>query len=203
MKEKELLTKYLPENAVNKVMNWIIDHNIHLKIAKKRNTKFGDYRPPSNSNSNHRISINYNLNQYAFLITFVHELAHLIVWEYHKNKVTPHGKEWKMEYKSLMEQILTEEIFPSDLITILKQSIISSKASSSSDLKLSRALKKYDPHPVENYLEDLPDNSKFLTSSGITYIKVQKRRTRYLCTNTQNNKQYLFHPLTPVIEVSG
>ncbi len=202
MKEKELLIKYLPEGSVDMVMDWIVENNVHLKIAKKRNTKFGDYRPPSSKNSNHRISINYNLNPYAFLITFVHELAHLLVWEEFKNKVSPHGSEWKLAYRDLMAPLLTQNIFPDDINSVLNTSIVNSKASSSSDLKLSRVLKKYDQGDTDTHLEDLKENSYFKTVTGVIFIKGKKRRTRFLCTNTQNKKQYLFHPLTPVTEIS-
>lgn len=201
MKDKELLAKYLPTGSVESVMDWIVENNVHLKIAKKRNTKYGDYRPPSSKNPNHRISINHNLNPFAFLITFVHELAHLIVWEKHKNKVAPHGKEWKMEYRILMEPVLNKNIFPDELIVVLNKSIINSKASSSSDLNLSRILKKYDPQTEGSNLEDLPINTIFQTETGIRFVKQEKRRTRYICVRVQDNKKYLFHPLTPVYEV--
>ena len=201
MKDKELLAKYLPIGSVDLVMDWIISNNVHLKIAKRRNTKLGDYRPPSSKNPNQRISINHNLNSFAFLITFIHELAHLIVWEKHKNKVAPHGQEWKMEYRILMEPILKKNIFPNELIVVLNKSIINSKASSSSDLHLSRILKKYDPQTEDSNLEDLPINSIFQTETGIRFVKGEKRRTRFICVRVQDNKKYLFHPLTPVYKV--
>lgn len=202
MKEKEILAKYIPENSINQTMDWIIKNNINLKIAKKRNTKLGDYRPPNSRNPNHRISINHNLNKYAFLITFVHELAHLLVWNKHKNNVAPHGIEWKMEYRILMEPLLNETIFPDELIGALNKSIINSKASSGSDIQLSRILKKHDQQTEGCSLEELPINTIFQTEKGIRFIKGEKRRTRYLCLNVHNKKQYLFHPLVSVIEVS-
>ena len=197
MKEKELLLKYLPINSVDQVMNWIIENNVHLKIAKKRSSKFGDYRPPI-KNPYHRISINHDQNPYAFLVTFVHELAHLVVWVKHKNKVSPHGSEWKSEFRNLMEIILHKDIFPDDIREVLLVSIINSKASSSSDLKLIRVLKKYDNKPSGTYLEDIPEDAIFQIENGRTFKKGIKRRTRYLCSSVQNNRQYLFHPLTPI-----
>lgn len=202
MKDKEVLAKYIPENSIDLVMDWIVNNNVHLKISKRRNTKLGDYRPPNSKKPIHRISINHNLNQYAFLITFIHELAHLNVWEKHKNKVAPHGIEWKMEYQTLMEPVLMENIFPDELTLVLNRSIVNSKASSSSDLELSRILKKYDPQTEGCNLEELPINSIFQTEKGISFIKGEKRRTRYLCVKVQDNKKYLFHPLTPVMDIS-
>ena len=42
--------------------------------------------------NNHRISVNGNLNKYSFLITLIHELAHLLTFTQYKNRVDPHGR---------------------------------------------------------------------------------------------------------------
>lgn len=202
MNELKILKGYLPERSINKVMEWIVAKNVHLKITKNRSSKLGDYRPPVN-HTNHRISINHSLNPFAFLITFVHEMAHLIVWEKYQNKVSPHGIEWKTEYRNLMNIMLDKRIFPHDISDVLSKSIVNSKASSSSDLKLSRILKKYDKHKHDLHLEDLPENVVFQTENGSKFKKGIKKRTRYLCLNLQNKKEYLFHPLTPIKEVHG
>jgi SprT protein len=200
MSEKEILSQYLPEAAVEKVYRAVVEHQIHLKITRGRKTKLGDYRPPV-SHTNHRISINYDLNKYAFLITFVHELAHLIVFEQHKNRVAPHGKEWKSIYRELMLEYLQPDIFPEDILIVLKKSIQNSKASSTSDLKLSRILQQYDTTNKLSKVEELPLESVFETQNGRKFKKGEKVRTRYKCLNLQNNRVYLFHPLTPVVPI--
>ncbi len=201
MKEKEILSNYLPEKVVDQVYNWIIEHGIHFKISKSRHTKLGDYRPPVR-HPNHRITINHDLNEYAFLITFVHELAHLKVYEKFKTSVSPHGKEWKNEYRSLMNGFLDGGIFPDDLKAVLSSSIVNSKASSTSDIKLSRILKKYDDHSSGMYLEELETGMVFVTGNGRQFRKGEKIRTRFKCLNLQNNRTYLFHPLSPVTPVT-
>ena len=43
----------------------------------------------------HRISVNENLNPYAFLITLLHEVAHMTTWEKHRlrmRRCRPHGR---------------------------------------------------------------------------------------------------------------
>jgi len=201
MSEREILSQYLPEAAVEKVHKALVEHRIHLKITRGRKTKLGDYRPPTRY-TNHRISINHDLNKYAFLITFVHELAHLIVFENHKNRVAPHGKEWKSTYKELMIDYLQPSIFPEEVLSVLKKSIQNSKASSTSDLKLSRVLQQYDTTNGFSKVEELPFESVFETQNGRKFRKGEKVRTRYKCRNLQNNRMYLFHPLTPVILVN-
>jgi hypothetical protein len=201
MKEKQILSTYLPDAAVDIVFDWIKEKKIHFKITRNRKTKFGDYRPPV-YHANHRISINHDLNPYAFLITFIHEYAHLLVYETYGNRVLPHGKEWKKTYKYLMEEFLDLHIFPGDLSKILLKSIKNSKASSASDIELSRVLQTYDNSVPQTKIEDLPANAIFKTSRGKKFIKGEKQRIRYKCKCLDNNKLYLFHPLTPIIPVS-
>ena len=201
MKEEQILRKYFPESSVELVFNLIKLKNLHLKISKNRKTKFGDYRPPV-YHSNHRISVNHDLNPSAFLITFIHEYAHLLVFEEHGNRTSPHGKEWKMKYKLIMEEFLNKGIFPDEINIVLTKSIQNSKASSSSDLELSRVLEKFNKDDPKMKIEDLPDNAIFKTSNGKRFIKGDKQRIRYKCKSLDNNKLYLFHPLTPIIPVS-
>ena len=73
----DILVKYIPEAAVPTIAEWIIHYDFKLKIKKERNSRLGDYTPPREG-LNHLITINHNLNKYAFLITLVHEVAHLV-----------------------------------------------------------------------------------------------------------------------------
>lgn len=202
MKEKEILEQYVPEAAVDLVLAQIKDHNIFFKISKSRNSKLGDYRPPIRS-SVHRISVNHDLNPYSFLITFVHEVAHLVVFEKYGNRVSPHGKEWKMAYRVLMQPYLENGSFPEDIKTVLDKSLKNSKASSTSDIKLSRALKKYDTPTEEIHVEELEEGVFFQIKNGRQFKKGERVRTRYKCQNLQNKRYYLFHPLTPVIPIQN
>ena len=199
--DKSILKQYLPAAAVDQVSKWIVRNKVHLKITRNRKTKLGDYRPPIH-HPNHRISVNHNLNPYSFLITFVHELAHLQVFEDYKTAVQPHGAEWKTAYRRLMLVMLKNDIFPSDIKQVLSKSIVNAKASSTAELELSRVLLRYDSEDSrdknEARVEDLTKNTVFQTQNGMQFKKGEKQRTRYKCLNLQNNRQYLFHPLTPV-----
>ena len=103
-KYKEILLNYIPEPSVDTMAEWILHFNFNLKITENRASKLGDYRAPIHK-SRHLITINHNLNKFAFLITLVHEIAHLTTFEKFKNahvRIMPHGAEWKTEYKNLM-----------------------------------------------------------------------------------------------------
>ncbi|RLD89973.1 MAG: sprT domain-containing protein [Bacteroidetes bacterium] len=198
--EKQILAEYLPKDAVKPVANLIVRYKIHFRISRSRSTKLGDYRPPVNQ-PYHKISVNHDLNQYAFLVTFIHEVAHLIVFKKYKTKVSsPHGSEWKREYKTLMQKFIDLGVFPEEVKNELSKSIVNSKASSSSEVELTRVLRQYDKNKTEGvvHLEDIPEGSLFVIRTGRRFQKGAKRRVRYLCQNIDNKRWYLFHPLTEV-----
>ena len=196
-KYRNILVKYLPPNTVDKAINLIFEFNISLTITKGRNTKFGDYRPPQN-NRGHRITINYNLNPYAFLITLMHEIAHLKNWIKHKNKVKPHGEEWKLEFNLLMENYLEDQTFPEDILKHLKKYFLNPKASSSSDTSLMKALMRHNNETLGTFIEEIPIESLFVFRGNRIFKKGEQIRKRYRCIEIETQKIYLFNPLAIV-----
>ena len=89
---KKILS-YIPTKAYSKVNNWLEKYNCEVTISYPRKSKLGDYKSPYNNNK-HSISINKDLNKYAFLITLTHEIAHMMIWEKYKNNVNLMEK-WK------------------------------------------------------------------------------------------------------------
>jgi hypothetical protein len=193
---KAILNKYLPEKSVELIYQWLREHNIHLKISKKRSSKLGDYRSP-HKGKGHQITVNHDLNPYAFLITLVHEIAHLLVWERYRNRVRAHGPEWKDAYRELMLPFFDLEIFPDDVSDALQNYLGKSYASSGSDLQLSRVLQKYDTEPGLT-LEEIREGSIFRIQNGKTFKKGSLNRKRYRCTRIDNNKIYLVSALVKV-----
>src|SRR5690349_20613584 len=108
------LQDYLPPGTGDAVIEYIHKFRVHLSVARERRTLLGDYRHRTNSD-NHRISVNGNLNSYAFLITLLHELAHLLTFEKHGIRVYSHGKEWKGIFGELLVQFLKKDFFPPDI----------------------------------------------------------------------------------------
>src|ERR1051325_9211095 len=91
------LAAYLPEGAFENVVHYLHLYRVHLTVTKERKSILGDYRNAVNG-KNHRITVNGNLNKYAFLITLLHELAHLLTYNQYGHRVVAHGKEWKTLY---------------------------------------------------------------------------------------------------------
>ena len=96
----EILKKHIPKESLPQIKKWIEELDIAVKVTKSRNTKLGDFRVTRKGE--YLISINYDLNEYAFLITLTHEIAHAFVWQKYKSKVYPHGSEWKNTFKKLL-----------------------------------------------------------------------------------------------------
>lgn len=196
---QEVLAKYIPTKAVGLIADWIIENRIKVKITKSRSSKLGDFRPAWNG-SDQRITINYNLNKYSFLITLVHELAHLKVWQKHQNKASPHGSEWKKEYKHLMSFFLHKHIFPADIDQALAKYMNNPAAASCSDINLLRILKKHDPRGTGViHLEEAPENCVFKLENGQVFQKGEKRRTRYHCIEVGTKRPYTVSSLAEVV----
>lgn len=196
-RNQEILKKYIPEKAAPLIAHWIIDLDFKLKIKKERSTKLGDYRAPFNG-SNHQITINYNLNKYSFLVTLVHEIAHLTTYNKYKHSVLPHGQEWKSEFKNLMQHFLDSEIFPVELLYALRKYLANPAASSCTDKNLYRALKLYDENSSGGiYLEKIPYKTVFVYE-GRLFEKGERIRTRYNCKEIKTGRIYLFNPLAEV-----
>ncbi len=192
------LRHYLPDAAFDHVMEYLHRYHIHLKITRERASVLGDYRH-AHLGKNHRISINGNLNKFSFLITLLHEIAHLVTFEEFGNRVQAHGQEWKKNYSMLLAYFLQHDIFPADIKSVLLQSLKNPAASSCADDDLIRVLKNYDAKKNNHLLvEELPDGATFIIKGGRVFRKLEKVRKRYKCIELATKKVYLFSPVYEV-----
>ena len=194
----KVLAKYLPNEYDPYICGLLITANVKFKIVAPRRSKLGDFRASIKHSEKCQISINGNLNPYAFLITTLHEIAHLKTFNHYGNQVNPHGKEWKTEFAILLEPLLNNDQIPDDLKKVLQKSIKNLKASSHSDIELSRVLKKYDLTKETYLLEELKEDCLFKLNKKV-YSKGKLRRTRYLCKEISSGRSYLVHALAEVI----
>lgn len=196
MDKVKILAKYLPEEAAPLIAKWIEYFKCQFKISRNRNTKFGDYRHP-HGREGHRISVNYDLNPYAFLVTTVHEFAHLITWNEYKGQVKPHGLEWKRNFKQMMQPFFEMKLFPGDLHQAISSYLENPGASSCSDVNLFKALRKYDSRQIV-FIDSLAERSVFTIKDGREFTKGEKMRKRFKCIESGTGKVYLFSPLAEV-----
>ena len=183
------LSKYIPSQSVHLVREILIRYPIAVKIVRSRSSKHGDFKVRTNGKL--QITINENLNDYHFLITLIHELAHLVTFK-HKKHSRPHGIEWKQNFQHLMLPFLHPGIFPMDLLPLLAKYLKNPKASTGADVNLTLALKQFDVKSGKNFIFELQQGSLFQFKNKIYKIG-DKRRTRYECVEINSKKKYLFN----------
>ncbi len=192
------LEQFIPAPSVPMILEYISLYKVHLTVTRSRKSVLGDYRHTTGM-KNHRISVNGDLNLYSFLITLVHELAHLVTFTRYANRVDAHGKEWKSIYRTLLIRFMHPEIFPDDILKALEHSLHNLPASSCADDGLMRVLRKYDQadHSVQ-FVEQLSEGSLFEIDGGRVFKKGQKLRKRFQCLEVKTGKLYLFSPIHSV-----
>jgi hypothetical protein len=188
----DTLARYIPEHAVKPVFELIVANQVHLKIVNERQTRHGDYRRALNGK--HEITVNASLNRYKFLITLIHEIAHLVAFEKFGRNIKPHGEEWKITFQRLMVPFIRPEIFPQHLLPLLARHFRNPSASSDTDTTLSLALKQFDQPTDKNYVFEIPYGSVFRISNGKIFKKIAVRIKRFECMEISTGKTYLFNP---------
>ncbi|MET0462179.1 MAG: SprT-like domain-containing protein [Chitinophagaceae bacterium] len=192
------LQDYLPPGTYEPVLIFLREHKVHLTVARERKSILGDYRHRTHAD-NHRISVNGNLNKFSFLITLLHELAHLLTFEQYGNKVFSHGKEWKSVYSALLADFLRHKVFPEDIEQELMRSLQNPAASTCAEDGLLRVLRRYDTGVEKvRLVEELPMDAVFRTTDGRIFQKKEKLRKRFRCVEIKTKKVYLFSPVYEV-----
>lgn len=182
--------QYFPDKAVDYCFDLWQQERFAFKITKSRKTKLGDYRYNRQTN-HHQVSVNGDLNPFSFLITYLHEVAHLLVQKAYNGKVPPHGVEWKNSFKELLDPVANSDIFPDSVLKPLKHYMKNPKASTVGDHKLYMALQQLEPNDAMTVrLADIEDGGVF-SFKGKTYTKLETRRTRALCEEKKSGRKYL------------
>ncbi len=188
-----VLTRYLPERAVEECMELIQRHGVHLKVVRQRMTRHGDYRMLPDGR--HQITVNATANPYRFLITLIHEIAHLVAFQRYGNRIKPHGKEWKGTFQSLMLPFIRPSVFPDRMLPVLAHHFRNPRASSSTDTALSLALARYDAREGHlQYVYEVPEGGMFRWNNGRVFLRGTQQRKRYQCMEVDTGKLYLFQP---------
>lgn len=192
------LNDYLPDGSFEHVIPYIQQYKIQLTITRSRSSVLGDYRH-AHLDKGHRISVNGDLNKFSFLITLLHEIAHLVTFIKHAARVQPHGAEWKANFAHILTIFIAKGIFPDDVQAALKNSINNLAASSCGDVPLLRVLKKYDRKRDELYfVEQLPEGQHFEIKGKRIFVKGERIRKRFKCKELATGKWYLFSPVSEV-----
>jgi hypothetical protein len=195
----QALATYLPDGSFEDAVHYINHYKVHLTVTRKRQSVLGDYRHAA-IGKNHRISINGNLNKFEFLITLLHEIAHLLTFEQYANKVDAHGKEWKLHYGKLLLFFLQKNIFPTDIASALYLTINNPAATANGETELLKVLRKYNDIKKVGFaiIEQVPTGSLFETEKGKVFKKGLRRRKRFECLEISTGKLYSFSAIAEV-----
>ena len=197
--DKAVLSKYIPADAVEDVCVLLEKHIVQLKITNPRKHIHGSYRRPNNKSNIHQITVNGDLNEYSFLITLLHEFAHLHAWIDHKSLL--HGQQWKNCFTRLIKHFIELNVFPDDIKTALNNHLQNIKSSDFMDIDLTKIMQNYDKNNNNNpnvmFLEEIPENTVFLHEGK--YMEKQKLLSKYfLCKDVKTKRLYRCHPLMKV-----
>ena len=201
---RRILSNHLPPQAVGEVYDYLDRHKVHFHITRGRRSKLGDYRWPQPEHPFHEISINGDLNAYLFLWVFLHEAAHLETHLKHRH-AQPHGHEWQGEYARLIA--LHTPLFPPEAHPLLTRLAERIPLSRTLMRQVEGLLHRYDPdYNAEGHitLDQLPAGSRFRLKSRpeILFENIERRRTRWLCRDTQTGRQYTVSAAAEVITES-
>ncbi|MDP1812971.1 MAG: transcription elongation protein SprT [Leadbetterella sp.] len=198
-KLENLLSAKIPIVAVSYIMSLWKDHPFNFSITKSRKSCLGNYRL---KDGQHFITVNGDSNTYSFLVTLVHEIAHQHValkMRLFRRKPAPHGVEWKTTFSSLMQPLLTEAVFPEEILKVLKKHMVNPAASSTRDPLLVKVLgifneKENAEGPI---LSEIPTGKIFVFNNK-KYRKIENRRTRTLVECTSSKKKYTIASYAPI-----
>lgn len=190
------LTAFIPEPAYPLLLHYLKTYRVDLTITKSRKSRYGDYTFDPQSRR-HKISVNGTLNPYEFLITLLHELAHLVTFVRYQYTVAPHGAEWKNNFSKILKEFMKLDFFPEDILQALERHINNVKATQCRDEKLAKVLQSYNEYPAV-HVSDIGVGNMFLLENGEQYRILEKLRTRYKCLSLQDHRIYLFPGLYEV-----
>ncbi len=186
-------TIYFPTTAAAYCRALWQQYKFHFRVVKPRQTRLGDFRVLPNHQV--QITVNANLNPYAFLITYVHEVAHADVNLQYKRRAQPHGKAWQTAFQRLMQPLLTEAVFPPAILLPLQQYMTKPAATTYANPALMIALRQEDTHVSDAVgekkilLSNVPEGQVFQFAKK-TYVRGTLRRTRVVCKEISTGKSY-------------
>ena len=192
-----LVLSRFPEDTRWLINDYFSNYSFQLKITKPRKLRLGSFRAAIKGDLP-VISLNSDLGPYSFLLVFIHELGHLLVWKQYKRRAAPHGKEWKEAYRFLILPLMERNSIPVELMQGLEHYFIKTHASFQRDIGFLRILHSLDGKGLLLTLNDIPEKNTFNLMDGRPMVKLERIRTRYKCYCPSNKRYYLVSPAAQI-----
>ena len=189
---KDILT-HIPASWHSLIQPILQSAPMLIKAVRNRKTRHGDHRCRGHS----EITVNITGNEWRFVITLLHEIAHAQVAHRIHRRVLPHGLEWKSAFRFLLLETLPS--FPLSLQRPLADYSRDPLYSSDSHPSLQKALRAYDTLDTRLTLQEVPLGTMFCLENRTILKKGQLLRSRYRC-NHSSGKVFLV-PAAARIEV--
>ncbi len=203
--QTDIFDLHMPEASAAYGRKLWQQYGFTFRVVKPRRTRLGDFRVlPQRQTA---ITVNSDLNPYAFLITYVHEVAHAEVYRTQRRWTKPHGRAWKLAFQRLMQPLLTEAVFPVTILEPLRSYMAWPAATTAASPDLMLALRQIDVGTTDPLtadrilLRDVPEGQSFQFAKK-TYVRGTLRRTRVVCKEMVSGRAYaiLAHALVTINE---
>lgn len=181
----------IPASTVAFVVDLLLCQPVQVIVTPPRRTRLGSYMAPLPSRPWHRITVNADLNPFAFLVTLLHEIAHMQAFRAASRRIAPHGREWKRAFGKLLSELVRDPALPSDFTAVINDMLADPRASSCGDPALTAVLSRYDaqsnPQPR---VDELPVGSTFRLGSGRVFRHKRRLRTWHLCEEVHTRQTF-------------
>lgn len=183
------------------VDKWMVGAHVQVRLSSARRSKHGDFRHPRNGGPP-VITLNHDLHPVEFMITFCHELAHYRIWRKYSRKVSPHGIEWKSEFRRLLMEFLESGILePAVAKAVVRCYFRRESIGSGICQPLYEAIGKTGSPASVARVADVPEGAVFRLRTGRVFIKGPKLRTRYRCIEKGTGRSFTVHPMAEIIRM--
>jgi hypothetical protein len=207
----DVFDRHLPPMAVAYARQLWQQHPFRLRVVLPRRTRFGDFKATPDGDL--QITVNADLAPPAFLLTYIHEVAHRLV--YHKytsekalyvagqrvlRPARPHGPVWQQTFQQLMAPLLTEANFSAEVLPLLRHYMNTPAATLSRHPDLARLLRpgSAPARPDATTVGQLAEGQTFGLGKK-TFVRGKLRRSRIVCTETATGRQYAILPDAAVV----
>lgn len=198
---KQILQRHVPAPAIGYCYDLWERYQFDFVVTRPRQTRLGDFT--AYPHKRERITVNVNLNPYNFLITYLHEVAHLEVYRKFSRRQPPHGTAWKNHFRALLVPVMHEANFPTSVLNPLLNYAQNPTASTGTHLPLMQALKNIDaPQTDLVMVGNLSEGQTFVLNQK-TFVRGTQRRTRIVCIEKFSQKKYLVAAHAWVEKVNG
>lgn len=133
----QVLGHYLEGPGLQLARQQWLQHQFELVITRPRKSRYGTCIKRGN---HFTITLNANLTKPHFIITYLHEVAHLIDQKDRKRPARAHGPSWQRIYRELIEVGLSLDAFPYQIVKPLKASLANVKSATGLNEALAIAL---------------------------------------------------------------